>query len=252
MRAGVQNKNTAAKYQQGLVAKLLAAITLGYLLTLLGHLIMWQLTSYKNVRAKLEHEYNQYLMHREKYEARLLSKIGFDKKSYQGAVNDLQSTVSCKIQGMRAKLNYLLSEQNTQSIKNTKSTKSTNNTKNTKIIDDSVNTIYSFLTIVYLTMKVILVKLLAVLGAIILYIFTSMLGLLDGLVARYKRTMQAGRESTFVFHRVAKLLLSLPVLLLFIYIISPMYINPLIINFAIAGLLFSGFRVYGSNLKKYM
>jgi len=250
----VQNNSTGIKTKQGSVAKLLAALMLGYLLTLLGNLIMWQLTSYKNVRAKLDHEYNQYLIHREKYEASLLSRIGFDSQRYQ-------ATVSYKIQGMKARLNYLLSEQNTQSIKDTKntkntkstkSTKDTDSTKNTKIIDDSVNAIYSFLTIVYLTMKVILAKLLAVLGAIGLYIFTSMLGLLDGLVARYKRTMQAGRESTFVFHRVAKLLLSSPVLLMFIYIISPFYINPLIINFAIAGFLFSGFRVYGSNLKKYM
>lgn len=234
MNARVQNNHTGIKRKQGLLAKLLSAAMLGYILTLFGYLIMWQLTSYKNTRDKLNDEYNQYLTHIAKYEKSVLSNMGLNNAKYRDIFNKLQLGVSCKIREMVAKLKSALNHQNI------------------KILDNTINITSSFLNIIYLTFKIIVVKLIALLASIALYICASMLGLLDGLVARYKRTMQAGRESTFVFHHVAKLILSLPVFLMFIYIISPIYINPLIINLAIAGFLFVGFRVYGANLKKYM
>ena len=234
MNTRVQNNNTGIKSKQGLLAKLLAAVMLGYILTLFGNLIMWQLTSYKNTRDKLNDEYNQYLAHIAQYEKSVLSNIGLNNAKYRDIFNNLQLGASCKIKQMTAKLKSFLNHQNI------------------KILDNTVNIASSFLNIIYLTFKIMVVKLIAVLASIALYVFAIMLGLLDGLVARYKRTMQAGRESTFVFHHVAKLIISLPVFLMFIYIMSPIYINPLIINLAIAGFLFVGFRVYGANLKKYM
>lgn len=103
-----------------------------------------------------------------------------------------------------------------------------------------------------LTLQGLWVKLLLLFSASLLFLFALSLGLLDGLVSRYVRTLEAGRESAFLFHRVGNLLLAAPTWVLLGYLLVPndFYINAFINALAVM-LFYLSFSV-SSNLKKYL
>jgi len=99
---------------------------------------------------------------------------------------------------------------------------------------------------------VLLFKFISVFAAILIYIFAGLLGALDGLVVRYVRTAEGGRESTFIFHKMTNVIIQLPIWLIIIYLISPVLINPMIVIALLALSFFVVFNIATSNLKKFL
>lgn len=102
------------------------------------------------------------------------------------------------------------------------------------------------------SMVLVSFKILNVLSSIWVYVLASLIGVLDGLSQRYIRTAEAGRESTYVFHKLSSALSIFPALILFAYMTLPISINPTLVA-SILGLVFFGFfQLTFSNLKKYL
>jgi hypothetical protein len=95
-------------------------------------------------------------------------------------------------------------------------------------------------------------KVLSILSAFWLFVFSSLIGSLDGLLSRYIRTSEGGRESAFFFHHVSDVLLSLPALVFFGVLIVPFFISPVWVKSLLAMLLFIFFHTQASSLKKFL
>jgi hypothetical protein len=100
--------------------------------------------------------------------------------------------------------------------------------------------------------KILLFKCISIFGAALIYLFASLLGALDGLVSRYIRTAEGGRESTFIFHKMTNAVIQFPIWLVVIYLISPALINPMLIIALLALSFFVVFNIATSNLKKFL
>lgn len=221
--------------KQGIVANMISAIVIGFILTFMVNLIMWQLTSIDSTIEKIQ-----------KAQSAHLSNINMDSLpwfigSFKEVLDILTHKVNKNYKDSRLQIDKYLEGWGIASGDN-------ENSLLQKITDGSLNFVTLFLSVAML----MLLKLITIAASLFLYTVCGLIGLLDGLVDRYKRTMQAGRESTFVFHHVSKLVLSMPALIVFIYIVSPFYISPVLVNIVIAALIFAGTKIYGANLKKYM
>lgn len=95
-------------------------------------------------------------------------------------------------------------------------------------------------------------KVLSIVSAFWLFVFSSLIGSLDGLLSRYIRTSEGGRESAFFFHHVSDVLLSLPALVFFGVLIVPFFISPFWVKSLLAVLLFVFFHTQASSLKKFL
>lgn len=111
---------------------------------------------------------------------------------------------------------------------------------------------HAFQTLMCLTALVFFWKTVGILCSALLFVFASSIGFLDGLVKRYVRTAEAGRESTFVFHRVSQWTLKTAAGLVFIDWVLPVKIHPLFIVIALSMLLYLFFYISSSTLKKYL
>lgn len=101
------------------------------------------------------------------------------------------------------------------------------------------------------TLTVTWAKLVGVLSVIWVLLFAVIVGAMDGLLERYIRTMEGGRESAFMFHQLANGL-RYPFLLLFIYLAVPVLINPEITTVVMSVLFFVLIRGATANLKKFL
>lgn len=106
--------------------------------------------------------------------------------------------------------------------------------------------------LIFLTSKLIVAKCASLLLSIGVFVFAILLGACDGLVARYIRTQEGGRESAFLFHRIADKAVRLPMLCVFLYLASPFFIPPTWVVIFISVLLFSLCRLTTANLKKFV
>lgn len=102
------------------------------------------------------------------------------------------------------------------------------------------------------TFKVTVAKFIGIFSSFFVFLFASIIGAMDGLLARYIRTCEGGRESTFLYHKVSDKVLQIPVAILFLYLTSPFLVNPEYVVIFISVVLFSFFRISTSNLKKYL
>lgn len=102
-----------------------------------------------------------------------------------------------------------------------------------------------------LTIKIILAKCFFVFISSFVFIFAIMLGAMDGLLSRFIRTQEGGRESTFLFHSVSCKLALLPILILFLYFIAPLAICAQYIVILLGLVFYLFFYGMTSNLKKY-
>jgi integrating conjugative element membrane protein (TIGR03747 family) len=109
-----------------------------------------------------------------------------------------------------------------------------------------------FLSVVIATTKILFAKVMNIIVSFWLYVFASLLGALDGLVKRYIRTAEGGRESTFVFHKVSHVVIQLPIWILALYLIIPDTFSPEIVVMLISLALFAFFTIATSQLKKYL
>lgn len=108
------------------------------------------------------------------------------------------------------------------------------------------------LSLIGLTLALMAAKLLSVSISLLVLVFAALIGAMDGLLKRYIRTQEGGRESTFVFHRISDVLITAPVLLLVIYLALPIYLPPQAVVMAMSGLVFLFFTIATTNLKKFL
>ena len=100
--------------------------------------------------------------------------------------------------------------------------------------------------------KLVIAKFFSVFISLPVMVFAALLGAADGLLKRYIRTQEGGRESTFVYHRVSDRVIALPVWILWGYLISPFDINPQVVVVLMSILLFCFFNISTANLKKFI
>lgn len=122
----------------------------------------------------------------------------------------------------------------------------------TSVGKDILNAFTKIGKILWLSFIFLLFKIIEVYAASILYLFTSLLGALDGLMKRYIRTEEGGRESTFAFHWITNITIKFPFLLIFLYFILPIEINPVVLTCLIASSFFLIFNVLTTSLKKFL
>lgn len=114
---------------------------------------------------------------------------------------------------------------------------------------------YFLLGVFYLaewSLKVDLLKFISVLCSFMVFVFAGVLGGLDGLLSRYIRTAEGGRESTYGYHFLADSVFKIPFLLVLVYLALPFSISPLLIVCALSLLIFMFSRISTSHLKKFM
>ena len=119
-------------------------------------------------------------------------------------------------------------------------------------LDNSQVFWHRLVSMLVLTAKVVIAKCISLFASVWVFVFAALIGALDGLVARYIRTSEGGRESTFIFHKVADGLLKIPVILLFLYLTSPFFINPEWVVVLMGVLFFAFFYTATANLKKFL
>jgi len=109
-----------------------------------------------------------------------------------------------------------------------------------------------FLAVMGATLMVMMAKCLSVMVSFWVFVFAALMGAMDGLLKRYIRTNEGGRESTFIFHRVSELMITLPVALLFFYLTLPVFVRPEIVAVGMGVIVFLFFHISTANLKKFL
>jgi hypothetical protein len=112
--------------------------------------------------------------------------------------------------------------------------------------------VIQFLSVVVRATQILFAKVLSILVSFWVYVFYALVGVLDGLVRRYIRTIEGGRESTFVFHKISHLVIQLPVGIVALYLIVPGLFSPEIVVILMSFSLFGFFKIATSQLKKYL
>ena len=102
------------------------------------------------------------------------------------------------------------------------------------------------------TVVLIALKGVSLMVSVWVWVFAGLLGAMDGLLARYIRTQEGGRESTFIFHRVADKVIGVPVMLLLVYLAVPLFVNPEWVVMAMSVMVFVFFYLLSANLKKFL
>lgn len=117
----------------------------------------------------------------------------------------------------------------------------------------NLNDINGFLSLAAWSFKLDVVKFISVFCSFSVFIFAGFLGLLDGLLTRYIRTAEGGRESTYIYHHLADALFKIPFCLVVAYLALPFPLkNPLILVVILAMISFLFCRLSASNLKKFI
>lgn len=98
----------------------------------------------------------------------------------------------------------------------------------------------------------VILKLFCLLAGIAMYTMGSLMGALDGLAARYVRTEEGGRESTFFFHHITDKIIRLPPLIILAYLVGVFSPDPGVFVLLLGISLFSFFFIATSNLKKFL
>ena len=109
-----------------------------------------------------------------------------------------------------------------------------------------------FIVVVFKTLEVLMLKFASVFASSWLYVFFALMGAIDGLLSRFIRTEEGGRESTFLFHKISASMLKLPLGVLFLYLSLPVFIEPQWVVLVVGVLFFGFFKLSTSNLKKFI
>ena len=106
--------------------------------------------------------------------------------------------------------------------------------------------------VIKLSFLLVCIKFISIFSSILLFVFSGLLGALDGLRKRYIRTMEAGRESTYMYHNISLIFRQLPLLLLLAYLLLPVMIPATAVVVAISSGLFIYCHLLCSTLKKFL
>lgn len=106
--------------------------------------------------------------------------------------------------------------------------------------------------LVVLTFESVVIKAASLIASLLLLVMAVILGLLDGFCRRYVRTVEGGRESTYVYHKAVSSAVSLPSFCIILYIVLPLPLSPEIAGILLAVVVFSLVRLSASQFKKYV
>lgn len=111
---------------------------------------------------------------------------------------------------------------------------------------------YGIAYLIEWSFKLDVVKFISVFCSVFVFIFAGFLGLIDGLLNRYIRTAEGGRESTYVYHHLAEALFKIPFCLVVAYLALPFPLNPMIVVVILTLTTFLFCRISAANLKKFI
>lgn len=238
-----KHKTTAVPGHEGAVTKFtfgtINAVFFGFLIMLCFNAYMWDRQGYQTLMHALNHEYQ------------LQTQNIFNRdKSASLEYNELSNIDAREIDAEKNNINKI--------IKNNPlnfSTYFTNHKLNISI-ENKVHLVEKFIskieTISVNTIKIIFAKLTAVFASILVFMAFIILGTSDGLLSRYIRTSEGGRESTLMFHKVSDKLIQASSIIIFLYLICPIFISPEWVVVLLSFLLLMYCRSATSNLKKYL
>lgn len=103
-----------------------------------------------------------------------------------------------------------------------------------------------------LSFLLVCIKFISIISSILLFAFAVFLGALDGLRRRYIRTVEAGRESTYLYHNISTLFRQVPVLFVLMYLLAPISISATVVILMISLGLFIYSNLFFSTLKKFL
>tara|TARA_R110002167_G_scaffold93474_7_gene250491 strand:- start:4040 stop:4756 length:717 start_codon:yes stop_codon:yes gene_type:complete len=103
-----------------------------------------------------------------------------------------------------------------------------------------------------MTFNVIAAKFLGILSSSFVILFAVMLGVLDGLLNRYIRTREGGRESSFLYHRAAVWMVRIPFFIIVLYLSIPIEINTELVILGVGLLAFMLTFNYAKTIKKFL
>lgn len=103
-----------------------------------------------------------------------------------------------------------------------------------------------------LSFLLVCIKFISIMSSILLFAFSGLLGALDGLRRRYIRTIEAGRESTYLYHNISTLFRQVPVLFVLVYLLAPISISATLVILMISVGLFIYSNLFFSTLKKFL
>ena len=233
MKSTAAPATTPHRKKGGFIGRVLSALVLGLLGSVLINIVDWNIRGYDVVMNKLsdsyENQMNSLTGHNQAMATNII--IGF---------NAVSSTLNKTVLFSENKLTQLLP--GTKKIQ----------PQHALWFQSVVVTIYKTITIIADTVKVMLVKMGSLLCSLWIFIFATLLGLFDGLVARYVRTVEGGRESTFIFHKFTDTFLKFPGLVLLSYLLMPSYISSEMVIMVLSVIFFVTCFTATSQLKKYL
>lgn len=121
-----------------------------------------------------------------------------------------------------------------------------------RIVSGITEGIGRFVTVLLGTFLVLIAKFMSLFVSVWVFLFASIVGAMDGLLTRYVRTYEGGRESAFIYHKVANLVMKVPFGVMFLYLSLPVFLDPEVVVVVISLMFFWFFYVATANLKKFL
>lgn len=244
-KSQAKNSKKQKSMLQRFISTSVTAFFLGFLVLVIFNAYEWKTTDYKNMMQNLNNNQEKIIsslsmqnMDFAAYSVAVFQVINDEfKQWFLGSAKDFQAWQK------NNRFGFFLHSENKEP-------------KNSNFIGDMVSGSFGFLQkvccMLWMSLGVLIFKFISIFGAFLIYLFASLLGALDGLVKRYIRTAEGGRESTFVFHKMTSVIIQFPLWLIIIYLISPMLINPMLVISLLALAFFVVFNIATSNLKKFL
>lgn len=229
--------SAVTKKKRGLTSfiwAVLRAVFWGLLIGLIINCFMWHEEGYKKLMLDMNNTYKQQING--------IAVRNIDAASEYaagiGVVGDTVSFGEKRTENLLDKVPYIHSVKTSDSFN-----------KSASSIGNAIN---HFFEVLVNTFKVLAAKFLSVFASFWVFIFAAILGATDGLLARYVRTNEGGRESTFIFHRVSDTVIKIPVAIVFLYLTIPLFLNPELVVLVMSILFFMFFYIATANLKKFL
>jgi hypothetical protein len=123
-------------------------------------------------------------------------------------------------------------------------------------LHDNIQMVGGFLqklkNITVMTINVIAAKFLGVLGSTLFVFFALMLGVVDGLLRRYIRTSEGGRESSFLYSTYQMWLIPIPIFIVTLYLSIPLEVDTELVMIGVALTTFFLSYTYCKSIKKFV
>ncbi len=238
-----KHKNTAVLGHEGAITKftfgIINAVFFGFFIMLCVNAYMWDKQGYQTLIHSLNHQYQlqtQNIFNRDK--SLLLEYNSISNQEIQ-VINSEKNNIHKIIKNNQFNFSTYFSDHNVNNEIINK----------THLIEKFINKITAISAD---TIKIIFAKLASVFASTLVFIAFIILGTSDGLLSRYIRTSEGGRESTLMFHKVSDKLIQASHIIIYLYLICPIFISPEWIVVLLSVLLLMYCKVATSNLKKYL